>query len=566
MDAQAEPAHPRDATAMGSWAAELDTARQRLAREAVAADDLMALCWRIEDDGDLRASAALSMAGAQVAEAAGRMELDIALRANAIRLLHSLGDLRQAADYGAQALPRLRRASPASKAKLLSTLALVHASMDRIDRAIELLRQAQAQALVDDPWTSRLVASRSGEILALFGRHAAAAAEYRRAYALIKDAPAADGLGFNHGYVRLVLATALLMAALVEDQPLPADELRQLMNEAGPHAERAQGLRLPYIALRGLAAAALGERSDAWIAAFLALPADLCEVEEGQSQAVVCAWATLEAVRHGRAVAAAALLARIDPAQSPLAWPSWAAAWHQARAEVHAVTGDLASALASWREFAAVDRRTRSRQVSLAFEMADLASQANEIRSRQRQADHRAERLARQNATLTSERARLVASATTDPLTGLGNRRALQAQVAALQALRRPVACTLVLGDVDHFKAVNDRFSHAVGDQVLAAVGAILAQSVRGQDRAVRWGGEEFLLLYRGTVSPPRIDHLRRAIEAHDWSALAPGLAVTMSFGVAPWPTDSAFESALALADQRLYAAKRGGRNRVVAD
>ncbi len=152
-----------------------------------------------------------------------------------------------------------------------------------------------------------------------------------------------------------------------------------------------------------------------------------------------------------------------------------------------------------------------------------------------------------------------------DALTGVANRRALEQRYQALQV--RPLV--LVMLDVDHFKRVNDRCSHVVGDRVLRQVAQVLAAHVRGHDFLARYGGEEFTALL--PEMPPAAaaqacERLRAAVQAVDWATLAPGLAVTISLGaVAAWAGES-FEAAVERADRCLYRAKQGGRNRAECD
>ncbi len=158
-----------------------------------------------------------------------------------------------------------------------------------------------------------------------------------------------------------------------------------------------------------------------------------------------------------------------------------------------------------------------------------------------------------------------------DALTGLANRRQLDATLKELWETPGGQACvSVVLADVDHFKALNDRYGHSAGDLCLKRVAAILTAEMRGgSDLAVRFGGEEFLLLLPGADLPSAIriaERARRAIEAAaipNEGATLQGI-VTASFGVASSSTSdlSALEL-IAAADSALYAAKRKGRNQV---
>jgi two-component system, cell cycle response regulator len=171
------------------------------------------------------------------------------------------------------------------------------------------------------------------------------------------------------------------------------------------------------------------------------------------------------------------------------------------------------------------------------------------------------EELARRNAEL-EELAR------TDVLTGLANRRhaqsALQATLASARRHDREVS--VVLLDIDNFKAVNDSLGHAAGDEVLRQVAAVLATGLRTEDLATRWGGEEFLILLPDVPAggaATTAERLREAIEQAPDPSVA--TAVTASFGWATWNGEESVEALVARADDALYAAKAGGRNRVAA-
>jgi diguanylate cyclase (GGDEF)-like protein len=157
----------------------------------------------------------------------------------------------------------------------------------------------------------------------------------------------------------------------------------------------------------------------------------------------------------------------------------------------------------------------------------------------------------------------LIRTAEQDPLTALVNRRGVERFWAGLGPGE---SMCLVMVDIDHFKDVNDRFGHAVGDAVLREVAAILSSSLRTVDQVARWGGEEFLIaLPAGSaeLGAEAAARVRRRVAEHDWSRLAAGLALTVSAGVA---SGSAHDLAGVLhrADAALYEAKRAGRNRVV--
>lgn len=158
----------------------------------------------------------------------------------------------------------------------------------------------------------------------------------------------------------------------------------------------------------------------------------------------------------------------------------------------------------------------------------------------------------------------------TDPLTGLFNRRALEGlatdAIAYADRDRRTIA--VLIFDVDHFKSVNDTFGHAVGDLVLKSLAAELEPKLRPGDCLARYGGEEFVVMLPNTSAADAIavaERLREAIQRLELRPLA-GRTVTASFGVAlRAPLSSAgWATLIEVADRRLYAAKKAGRNRVV--
>lgn len=165
------------------------------------------------------------------------------------------------------------------------------------------------------------------------------------------------------------------------------------------------------------------------------------------------------------------------------------------------------------------------------------------------------------------QRRQLYEMAMTDPLTGLHNRNALSDFTRQLDHSSRTAdgSLSLILIDIDHFKKINDQHGHLVGDEVLSQVGELLSRFCRNEDFAVRFGGEELLLVLPGCpleVATQRAEELRAALEALEPA----GLRVTASMGVsAALPDqDTELETAIRTADRAVYEAKAGGRNRVV--
>lgn len=187
-------------------------------------------------------------------------------------------------------------------------------------------------------------------------------------------------------------------------------------------------------------------------------------------------------------------------------------------------------------------------------------------------ADLQNRRLAAELATTNAElRAALDAAnrlARHDPLTGALNRRAFFDRVrheAAAMARHADTAC-VVLIDLDHFKHINDRHGHSVGDQVLAQLSRTIQRGLRQHDVLARWGGEEFMLLLPRTAlsaGAEAAERLRRELAAARDPAWPEGLAVRISAGVAAWPAGTSIDDAIEAADRALYAAKAAGRDRI---
>ncbi len=163
---------------------------------------------------------------------------------------------------------------------------------------------------------------------------------------------------------------------------------------------------------------------------------------------------------------------------------------------------------------------------------------------------------------------RLETMASTDKLTGLLNRHAFTILLDRLLAeiRREPRPFCVLLADIDHFKAINDRHGHAVGDQVLREVARRLQSGLRESDLAVRWGGEEFLLLLKGcelAEAEQVADKLRVAVRAAPLVLEGHALRPTISIGVAQYAPGEHPDHAIDRADAALYQAKSGGRDRV---
>ncbi len=175
-------------------------------------------------------------------------------------------------------------------------------------------------------------------------------------------------------------------------------------------------------------------------------------------------------------------------------------------------------------------------------------------------------------STLLKELEKLRHEVLTDPLTGLGNRRYLQiiTNTRIEEAEKGSEHFGLIMADIDHFKKVNDVHGHNVGDRVLKMVASTLGSAVRPLDAAVRWGGEEFILIcpnVKPGVLGEIAERLRLLVE-HSWLELEDRsiLRVTISLGATKFREGDTLENIVARADVCLYQAKNSGRNRWVLD
>ena len=163
---------------------------------------------------------------------------------------------------------------------------------------------------------------------------------------------------------------------------------------------------------------------------------------------------------------------------------------------------------------------------------------------------------------------RLKAAASTDPLTGLYNRRYMYEHLQGLIALAEEAGCiSVAMGDIDFFKTVNDTYGHDAGDEVLKAIANVMREVTDPETMIARWGGEEFLLVFPNTNGDQAyviLEKLRNRIGHMVVKVQETEIHVTMTFGLAELEFSEEVDTTIKQADEKLYQGKTEGRNQVV--
>jgi diguanylate cyclase (GGDEF)-like protein len=240
-------------------------------------------------------------------------------------------------------------------------------------------------------------------------------------------------------------------------------------------------------------------------------------------------------------------------------------------------TGQFEAALLRYKEHTAVERQLsskvatiRARRLDQLVEVDHARLDAADARSESQLYRERSRELEAEIQALGKIAADLDRQANKDALTRLSNRHHIETElphlIEAARASGRPLSLAIL--DIDHFKHVNDTWGHSAGDEVLVAMAAVLRRSSRVGDLVGRLGGEEFLIALPGLGEEAAVEvcqRVRRSVQEHDWSSIRAGLRVTISIGVSALAGADAGRELIERADERLYRAKRSGRNRVEA-
>lgn len=506
-------------------------------------------------------------------------ELEATLPANAALVAcaqaaasHSLyrrNRLTEAAQCAASAM-ELARASQDAAAIASSQVAWarIEWAAGRLDEALTHLEEAGLQPVHDDRLQLHLN-NLLGLVHADLGRAAESEAFHRAALAAARR----SGLPDLQMIALTNLAGRLLVRGLSAAPPEASaawHELDALMADAQALAlAHQQELALPHILVTHAASLIERGRLDDALGVLQRQQAIMDRYPDRSSLPHAAEQrARLHRLQGQTDAARAALVEGIDGAAS-LGAKARQAALHLAASELEEHEGRFPEALHHHKRFHAL-------REECALESAQRKATALAVRLQTDQAlrdaadqRRRAQELAQRNDQLREQAVALSAAAFIDALTGLANRRQLETQWPALYGAARLSGAPLcvVMADVDHFKRINDRFSHAVGDRVLQTLGEIFGSHFRRGDMCARYGGEEFVIVLPDVdtdVGRHICERLRQRVELHDWSAIHPELKVTISQGMCEGLAQPDAAAALACADQQLYEAKRLGRNRLV--
>ena len=469
------------------------------------------------------------------------------------RNLYSQADYPAVFESQAAALALFRALGDANgEARCANLLGITHRQLSDYGRALEMYEAALRgfRESGDLKWQARVI-SNIGNIEIQLGNHGAALELFDQALDIRREVNDTEGAGFdlnNAAFGRVQRALQLRAAGDHESCQLEAESALKLLDRSLAIARQYEYKRLEAYCLQTMGEAyqamarpefALGladqflrlarESNDKWIEAYgLACVGELCHQTGRHADGL----AQLES-----ALASFEALGARDQAARVL----------RILSQAHEALENLGEALACVRRAGVIEQALKSEETE---------SRARAIAARRRLEQARTE----------TERYRRLAME--DSLTGLANRRQLDERLELLMrdAAKAGAIVTVALADVDHFKGINDRFSHAVGDEVLRCVGEVLRVHCRLGDIVGRYGGEEFMLVFRNLEIGPAAEiceRVRRAIEGWDWKSIHPHLRVTLSMGLASSASLDTPQGLLDAADHWLYEAKHHGRNQI---
>jgi diguanylate cyclase (GGDEF)-like protein len=512
------------------------------ASAALRLDARIRLVWIQFQNGEHAAARQTAALAVRKAAAIGDRTRESLARSSYARVLAEGQDVVEAADEVVTAL-RLSRWTdhPLSRSVACVNLAIICSRLALYEAAVDMSHQAVEQAeRADDPEAYAHALSNYGSL------HA----DYLYRYRLVPEAE-------RDSYLDLAIRESRRATDYAHAQ------------EDG-EMQRLSGYNLvEFLLMRG----DLGAAEAAWarVEAAPGAPSRRSQVQRGHVRSLLL-------LGQGNPGALAALEESLERC---LAYPFQELALFASehRSRLLAEAGQYEEAFREHQRFHKLFCEQNNQDHSQHMQYSIILDQIEEMRALVAVENARVARLAQQHASLSSQTERLARESLEDALTGLANRRRLDQVLGLLAAENRAYAIAIL--DLDHFKRVNDRFSHAVGDRVLRRVAEIMRMVLAGASAAgpglrlaVRLGGEEFAIALAGAEARAITrdeawaicEALRAAIEAEGWAAVTPGLAVTASLGLAMSEEAPDAAGRMWIADARLYDAKHAGRNRVAWD
>lgn len=459
------------------------------------------------------------------------------------------------------------------QAACLNEIGQVHSSIGDYASAIEHIERALK--------LSRAIQSERGEIVSIFsiadiykklGKHQEAFAYYERSLEL------AETLGFESaiawtqrhlGELRVYFGGSCRAQGDAEQAEFEFDEGLSLL-DAALHAGRE--LNEPKLVVEALIHSASAytdlERFDRARKASLGALNVAREFDDPALEATALASVGRVSLRSGELPDALEHLRRSLQIYQRLGMKGEISHAHRKLALILKASGQFKDALEHFERFYQLDTSIKSEAAERRAEVLSVKLGLEKTRRESELHRERSLELTAMNERLQAQAVMLDRQAREDGLTGLSNRRHLEeyAAQAFASAQERKRALSAVVADIDYFKSINDRFSHAIGDEVLRAVAGILRAHCRDTDLVARYGGEEFVLLLEAQGAGAAYgvcERIRCAVQDHDWSQIHPDLRVTLSLGLSDDLSLENHERLLSSADEQLYAAKRAGRNRV---
>ncbi len=438
------------------------------------------------------------------------------------------------------------------EARCRNLLGITHKQLADYGHALEMYELAlrgfrQAQDL---KWQARVI-SNVGNVEIQLGNHDTALELFDQALELRREIGDVEGAAFdlnNAAFGHVQKARRLRSVGEAQGCRIEAESAVRMLDRAIAIARQHGQKRLEAFCLQTMAEAYQAmDRPE--VALAMSEPFSTLARECSDRWIEAYGLGCMGEIRHelGQHAESVGLLARAHETFESLGSRDECARVLRTLSKAHEALGELSQALACLRKAGAIEQALKS-------EEAERKARALSTRRRLEQARQETERYRR--------------LAMEDSLTGLANRRRLDDRLRELlrEAQSESTTVTVALVDVDHFRGINDGFSIAVGDEVLRCVGESLREHCRLGDMVGRYGGEEFLMVFRGLDLAPAAEiceRVRRSVEAWDWKSIHPQLRVTVSMGLASSRSFDHAHGLLDAAEHWLHEAKHHGRNQI---